>query len=118
MSASATLLNHPMVGRRFGMLVVIRESHVTRIPSGQKLRYWLCKCDCGNEKAVTHSNLTSGNVRSCRCLQKKLAGDRLFKHGMTRTPIWHVWQCMLRRCQDQKHEAYARYGGRGITVCR
>lgn len=31
--------------------------------------YWLCKCDCGNEKilSVAKSSLTSGNTTSCGC---------------------------------------------------
>lgn len=44
-------------------------------------------------------------------------------HGMTRQPdgrrghTYTVWQTMRHRCQNPKAPHYARYGGRGITVC-
>jgi hypothetical protein len=38
-------------------------------------------------------------------------------HGMYRTPTHYSWQSMLGRCTYGRHPAFARYGGRGITVC-
>lgn len=32
-------------------------------------------------------------------------------------PRYEVWRGMLQRCLNPAHQAYARYGGRGITVC-
>lgn len=37
----------------------------------RKLKVWHCKCDCGNEINVVQSALTSGNTKSCGCLQKE-----------------------------------------------
>lgn len=51
-------------GQRFGRLVAIKLSEERR--GGQV--YWLCKCDCGNEKTVSVSNLIGGGVKSCGCL--------------------------------------------------
>lgn len=31
--------------------------------------------------------------------------------------IYSIWSAMRYRCNNQKHWAYARYGGRGIKVC-
>ena len=31
--------------------------------------------------------------------------------------LYKVWYSMIVRCQNVKHKAYPRYGGRGITVC-
>jgi len=39
------------------------------------------------------------------------------KHGMSKHPAFAVWRSMLDRCRLQSHQAYANYGGRGITVC-
>lgn len=44
-------------------------------------------------------------------VQKKL------KHGLAKTPEWHVWTRMLRRCDKEYDISYANYGGRGISVC-
>lgn len=39
------------------------------------------------------------------------------KHGLWLHPLYHVWRDMVGRCIRKSHHAYARYGGRGITVC-
>lgn len=38
-------------------------------------------------------------------------------HGMSRHPAFAVWLCMVARCTRPTHKVWARYGGRGITVC-
>jgi len=40
-----------------------------------------------------------------------------YKHGMSKHPIYLVWDSMRRRCQDSNRKDYADYGGRGIKVC-
>lgn len=39
-------------------------------------------------------------------------------HGMSHTPIYRTWCAMLQRCNNTNNPAYARYGGRGISVCQ
>lgn len=55
-------------GKRFGKLVVIE-----RFESRSDLRtsYWLCQCACGNQTAVSSTNLKSGVTRSCGCLKPR-----------------------------------------------
>lgn len=38
-------------------------------------------------------------------------------HGLSHTTEYRSWGQMKARCLNKKHHAYARYGGRGITVC-
>ena len=38
-------------------------------------------------------------------------------HGMTETPTWNSWKAMVNRCRNPNSPNFARYGGRGITVC-
>lgn len=38
-------------------------------------------------------------------------------HGMARSPEYQSWNHMRIRCTDPTCDSYARYGGRGITVC-
>lgn len=33
------------------------------------------------------------------------------------TPTYYAWKGMRARCFDERHKAWHRYGGRGITVC-
>lgn len=72
-----------LVGKRFGMLVVIADSGEKQGTS----KMWLCKCDCGSVKKIRTDSLTSGKVISCGCqkkTQKKIdeliAGRKLSDH--------------------------------------
>ena len=38
-------------------------------------------------------------------------------YGTERTPEYNSWASMIQRCTNPTHPDYARYGGRGITVC-
>lgn len=96
-------------GARFSRMLVIDRRG--RQPNG--VAVWLCRCDCGNEKEVTQSNLVSGNVRSCGCLAK----DTVVTHGMTASPEYRAWAHMKERCSNPRVHNYNRYGGRGIKVC-
>lgn len=53
-----------LTGKRFGRLVVLEESVI-----GEKERsHWICQCDCGKIITVRGTALTSGNTKSCGCL--------------------------------------------------
>lgn len=60
-------------GDKIWHLTVIKHSFT----SDRKRRHFLFRCDCGNEKIIQASNVTSGNTRSCGCLSKKIKHDRL-----------------------------------------
>jgi len=78
----------------------------------------LCQCDCGNKKVIRKSRFNEAKA-SCRrfsCGCKK--GGRPVEHGESNTRLYRVWDSMLRRCHNKSHKAYARYGARGIFVCR
>lgn len=77
---------------------------------------WACRCSCGTVVIVGHSNLRSGNSKSCGCLHKELLAARVKTHGATGTPEYVAWAAMIQRCEDQDHEMFHRYGGRGIKV--
>lgn len=38
-------------------------------------------------------------------------------HGGAGTATYRSWNSMIERCFNPRHHAYARYGGKGITVC-
>ena len=52
-----------LIGMKFGRLVVLSFDHKDKFGE----RYWLCKCDCGNEKVIRGSSLTKGVTKSCGC---------------------------------------------------
>lgn len=38
-------------------------------------------------------------------------------HGLRYHPLYKRWNGMVQRCRDKNHVRYAKYGGKGITVC-
>jgi hypothetical protein len=51
-----------LTGRRFGRWLVL-SWHARR----RKAHLWLCRCDCGTERAVEAGQLRSGHSKSCGC---------------------------------------------------
>lgn len=45
------------------------------------------------------------------------AANSNWRGGKTSHPLYHSYNDMVGRCSRPTHAAYARYGGRGITVC-
>lgn len=109
-----------LTGQKFGRLTALELAG-----RDQKNRIsWRCSCDCGNEKTLLGSLLRTGHATSCGCATveyRKNFGARMLghhvTHGLSRTPTQKSWEAMIERCTKPRHQAYARYGGRGITVC-
>lgn len=110
-----------LTNQRFGRLLVSYETQSKRSPSGALKRYFLCVCDCGNERIIELSTLRSGHTKSCGCLHKEQLATRARKHGHAvgnrRSATHAAWTNMIQRCTNPKRRDYSRYGGRGITVC-
>ena len=102
-----------LTGRRFGRLTVISRAGSDK----QGNAMWLCRCDCGTEKVVCGYHLRSGVIRSCGCLMREAASQRVRTHGMCETRLYGVWRAMKRRCYSKKCPQFKNYGGRGISVC-
>lgn len=105
-------------GDKFGRLTAIRHSHYDKYGH----RYWLCKCDCGNECYAKPNSLTSGHKLSCGCLHKESVSKINRKCGFSvdksfHKKIYNIWKTMKARCNNPKSSYYHLYGGRGIKVC-
>jgi hypothetical protein len=103
------------IKQKHGRITIIKE-----LPSLNKRRRVLCKCDCGKVWEVTLRYIKSGQIKSCGCYKQELR--KLPKtHGMggrkNRISEYKVWASMIQRCTNQKEDRYKDYGGRGITVC-
>lgn len=104
-----------LTGKRYGKLTVIKFSHKK---AGKY--YWLCQCDCGKIKAIVSCSLKSGNTKSCGCEMNKHStiGERTKTHGQSHTRLHNIWLDIKKRCNSVTNQAYERYGGRGIQVCK
>lgn len=104
------------VGAKIGRLLLLKE---TRVPHGKKYTDvgYICKCDCGKEKIVRKSDLTSGKVLSCGCYASDVFRKTHTKHGMAYSRVYRIWFGIKKRCFYKNEDNYYLYGGRGITMC-
>lgn len=109
-------MRHDLVGKRFGRLVVLED-----VGSVKNQRMWRCQCDCGNEKIVPTSYLTSGDTQSCGCLHHDIVSRQMTTHGYTKDHkkerLWGVWCSMKTRVNNPHASNYQYYGARGIKIC-
>lgn len=91
--------------KRFGRLIALEISH-----KKNKLYFWKCLCDCGNELITSGNRLRSGKTKSCGCIVST-------KGGISTTLMYRKWKSMLQRCYNPKNISYKNYGGRGIKIC-
>lgn len=98
-------MRKPMIGKRFGKLLVMA---VESQDHHWNIRYE-CLCDCGKTCYTLGGNLRRG-VKSCGCTKT---------HGMTKSPTYRSWAEMLRRVRtkDVTRAAYKDYVLKGVSVC-
>lgn len=58
-----------LTGCKFGRLTVTKEDLKREESEHNNIRYWFCKCECGNvvPYSINQSNLTTGHTTSCGC---------------------------------------------------
>lgn len=100
-----------LTGQTFGRWTVLS---VADHPKRKK--YFLCRCQCGAERAVRIDGLTSGKNQSCGCLRNERVRQTMTKHGDCQRAEYRVWQSAKERCHNPKNPHYKNYGGRGIVM--
>lgn len=114
-------------GKKFGRLSV-QDKWEWRISptNGKRFRYWLCICECGNEKWIPASGILRGLTVSCGCFMQKnnsrYVNETLYpmRHGKSDKasyPIYNRWIALVHKCHNSKHQSYKNWGGQGYTVC-
>ena len=89
-----------------------------RVPSKTGRSQWLCRCECGTERAVDGYSLRIGTTKSCGCIRESTSRQQATVHGMKYTREYEAWCRMISRCTNPNHPSYHRYGGRGIQICK
>ena len=106
-----------ITGLRFGRLVALERAEQVLYPCGKHITKWLCRCDCGNLIKVNLCALSTGNTKSCGCLQPERCSETHKTHGKSKTRLYIVWKQMCKRCNNPNSTVYKHYGERGIRVC-
>jgi len=71
-------------GEKYNRLTVLCFSHSDK----RHRKFYNVKCDCGKEKKIMGSAMTSGNTKSCGCLSKEVrASKRISKNHSEITAI-------------------------------
>lgn len=99
------------IGERFGRLYVLGFSHKKNTRN-----FVFCKCDCGKIKVLSTSDLKTGRVKSCGCLNRERLDERT-KNKIKNVRLNYVFIQMRQRCNNPNNKNYYNYGGRGIKVC-
>lgn len=61
-----------LTGQKFGKLTVLYKTKIDK--NGHS--YWMCQCECGNQKEISSSNLKSNSTQSCGCLHSQIASNK------------------------------------------
>lgn len=96
-----------MIKEKYFKLTVIKEVSPFVLPSGQKNKAILCKCDCGKEKVIRKLHLVRGRVKSCGCLNKT-------KKGLSTHPLYKILQAIKLRTQGHYNDIYKK---KDIKLC-
>lgn len=106
-----------VIGLKSERLTVIKELPNRKSGKYSK-RFVLCKCTCGNEKAIRLEDLVRQNdpTKSCGCLRKEKIIESVKTHGMAGSKTYKTWSGIKDRCYNPKCDYYYCYGGKGIKV--
>lgn len=112
-------------GDVFGRLTLVNRTDPTTFAVVGGRRYglarWVAICVCGQIKEANQTDIVLGKTRSCGCLSREITAARNHKHGGAKRgaklALYRAWTNMRNRCSNKNSRDWARYGGRGISVC-
>lgn len=106
-----------IIGKKFSRLTIVGEAGAYADKKGRVRRAVECLCDCGTRDIYLLTSLTSGNTKSCGCLNFETRLTSRKTHGGSKHPLYKVWSLMKCRCYNPTTPDYRYYGERGITIC-
>ena len=95
-------------GFRFGSLTVLQLGEKQRQHNGA---WWLCLCDCGNQKNIPATDMVQGKINSCGCEHAERIGRASITHGKSKSRTYKLWMAMRNRCDRINQD----YSCRGIV---
>lgn len=97
---------HP--GVVFGRLTV-ESTEVRPVKAGVNRLFALCRCRCGQTRAVRSDALGEGGTNSCGCLMIEERGKSSITHGQSKTRTHNIWIGMWKRCTNNSNNRYEFY---------
>ena len=105
------------IGDKLQHVRIVGAYEVPRKDGGVR-EYYECVCECGRSMRTGKFGLLKNPAVKCpNCAGKEAAATRGCD-GRYATPEHNAWRAMRHRCTNPNAQAYANYGGRGITVCK
>lgn len=106
--------NH--IGEKYGRLTILEFAY-----KKHNHYYYICKCNCGNEKIIAYASMRCGDTKSCGCYSKELSRLRHPKVHKKKNNynkrLNNIWRGIKQRCYNTRDIHYKNYGNRGIRVC-
>lgn len=106
-----------MIGQVFGRWTVISAAEPASFPTKKVSKRWMCRCACGEERAVAQLSLRNGRSSSCGCYNREMSSIKGKTHGLTDSPEYVCWQSMRQRVLNHNNHRHEAYSGRGIDIC-
>jgi hypothetical protein len=72
---------------------------------------------CGAERTVAAFSAIVRDCRSCANTKRRAVARGGLPREFSKSRLYGVWVSMRNRCTNPNNQAFANYGGRGITVC-
>lgn len=110
------LRKEDVLGNKYGRWTVIDDTMNKK--NGSRIVVVQCSCEKKIIKSVALSSLKSGDSSSCGCVKEENSiGDRTRTHGLTKHPLYDLFNKIINRCENKEFIRYQDWGGRGIFIC-
>lgn len=86
-------------------------------PNGQKKRWCIFECpSCGVDFKCLLLSVRHGRCKSCGCTRFSGAAERATKHGLSKHPLYNIWNNIKHRTSNKKYSLYEHYGAKGVSM--
>jgi hypothetical protein len=86
-------------------------------PEGFSIFHTTCQIDGCSKKHVAHGLCRMHYSRKYSTGDIGEPEQKVFKHGLSKTPEYKAWSMAKQRCYNNNHPEYKNYGGRGLIMC-
>lgn len=95
-----------LTGQKFGKLTALY--YVGRKDKANKRAYWMCQCECGNQKEISADSLKRGYTLSCGCL-KQSHGEYKIEQLLIQNNIPYQKECAVFQYENGKYGRFDFY---------